>query len=235
MHRGPDGLRVLRAHTGLDCGLQTVGTRSARGVIKRYDPALVSMGDGDTVRIKGVLNITKHAEQRYAERIMQYDSKAKVEQYVAANHDVIRESLTKLLDSAEEIYTGSKGDKGELTVLITDRFVLIVNKKKNNLVTLFKVQAVTDEEDDFNGLYFAHMIGNIRARIRECETLTRETEDEITERVEAQIKDHEQEIERLTRLRDSYQTIVDSLRDDVDSADMRVKHAVEDLVKAKVF
>ena len=212
-----------------------MGTRSARWFIKRYDPALVSMGDGDTVRIKGVLNITKHAEQRYAERIMQYDSKAKVEQYVAANHDVIRESLTKLLDSAEEIYTGSKGDKGELTVLITDRFVLIVNKKKNNLVTLFKVQAVTDEEDDFNGLYFAHMIGNIRARIRECETLTRETEDEITERVEAQIKDHEQEIERLTRLRDSYQTIVDSLRDDVDSADMRVKHAVEDLVKAKVF
>ena len=180
------------------------------------------------------VNITKHAEQRYAE-LMQYDSKAKVDQYVASNHDVIRGRLTKLLDSAEEIYTGSKGDKGELTVLITDRFVLIVNKKKNNLVTLFKVQAVTDEEDDFNGLYFAHMIGNIRARIRECETLTRETEDEITERVEAQIKDHEQEIERLTRLRDSYQTIVDSLRDDVDSADMRVKHAVEDLVKAKVF
>ena len=187
------------------------------------------------MRIKGVLNITKHAEQRYAERIMQYDSKAKVEQYVAANHDVIRESLTKLLDSAEEIYTGSKGDKGELTVLITDRWALIVNKKKNNLVTLFKVQAVADDEDDFNDLYFAHMIGNIRARIREYETLTRETEDEITERVEAQIKDHEQEIERLTRLRDSYQTIVDSLRDDVDSADMRVKHAVEDLVKAKVF
>ena len=199
------------------------------------------MGDGDTVRIKGVLNITKHAEQRYAELIMQYDSRAKVEQYVAANHDVIRESLTKLLDSAEEIYTGSKGDKGELTVLITDRWALIVNKKKNNLVTLFKVQAVADDEDDFNDLYFAHMIGNIRARIREYETLTRETEDEITERVErverveAQIKDHEQEIERLTRLRDSYQTIVDSLRDDVDSADMRVKHAVEDLVKAKVF
>lgn len=185
------------------------------------------------------INITKHAEQRYAERIMQYDSKAKVEQYVAANHDVIRERLTKLLDSAEEIYTGSTRDKGESTVLIKDRWVLIV--KKNNLVTLFKVQVVTDDEDDFNDLYFAHMIGNIRARIREYETLTRETEDEIAERaenverVEAQIKDHEQEIERLTRLRDSYQTIVDSLRDDVDSADMRVKHAVEDLVKAKVF
>lgn len=166
---------------------------------------------------------------------MQYASKAKVEQYVASNHDVIRGRLTKLLDSAEEIYR----DKGESTVLIKDRWVLIVNK--NNLVTLFKVQAVTDEEDDFNDLYFAHMIGNIRARIREYETLTRETEDEIAERaenverVEAQIKDHEQEIERLTRLRDSYQTIVDSLRDDVDSADMRVKHAVEDLVKAKVF
>lgn len=45
MHRSPDGLRVLRAHTGL----QAVGTRSARGVIKRYGPAFVSMGDGDTV------------------------------------------------------------------------------------------------------------------------------------------------------------------------------------------
>ena len=183
------------------------------------------------------VNITKHAEQRYAE-LMQYASKAKVDQYVASNHDVIRERLTKLLDSAEEIYTGSKGDKGESTVLIKDRWALIVNKKKNNLVTLFKVQAVTDDEDDFNDLYFSYMIGNIRARIREYETLTSETEDEITERVErveAQIKDHEQEIERLTRLRDSYQTVVDSLRDDVDSADVRIKHAVEDLVKAKVF
>ena len=186
------------------------------------------------------VNITKHAEQRYAE-LMQYASNAKVEQYVASNHDVIRERLTKLLDSAEEIYTGSKGDKCESTVLIKDRWVLIVNKKKNNLVTLFKVQAVTDDEDDFNDLYFSHMIGNIRARIREYETLSHETEDEIAEsaenveRVEAQIKDHEQEIERLTRLRDSYQTVVDSLRDDVDSADARVKHAVEDLVKAKVF
>ncbi len=187
------------------------------------------------------INITKHAEQRYAERIMQYDSKAKVEQYVAANHDVIRERLTKLLDSAEEIYTGSTRDKGESTVLIKDRWVLIVNKKKNNLITLYKVQVVTDDEDDFNDLYFAHMIGNIRARIREYETLTCVTEDEIAahaasvESVGAQIKDHEQEIERLTRLQDSYQTLVDSLRDDVDSADMRVKHAVEDLVKAKVF
>ena len=49
MHRGPDGLRVLRARTGLACRLQAVGTRSARGVIKHYDPAFISMGDGDIV------------------------------------------------------------------------------------------------------------------------------------------------------------------------------------------
>ena len=159
------------------------------------------------------INITKHAEQRYAERIMQYDSKDKVEQYVAANHDVIRERLTKLLDSAEEIYTGSTRDKGESTVLIKDRWVLIVNKKKNSLITLYKVQVVTDDEDDFNDLYFAHMIGNIRARIREYETLTCVTEDEIA----------------------AHAASVESVGDDVDSADMRVKHAVEDLVKAKVF
>ena len=54
MHRSLDGLRVLRAHTGLNRGLQIVGTRSARGTIKRYGPAFVSMGNSDVMKIKRV-------------------------------------------------------------------------------------------------------------------------------------------------------------------------------------
>ena len=92
--------------------------------------------------------ISKHAEERYAERIMEYDEKIDRNIFIAQHKEKIEKDLNKMREYGTLLYSG-KSLKDENTIIdiyIKDTWVLIVDKDKDLLVTIYKVDLKVDEE-----------------------------------------------------------------------------------------
>ena len=50
-----------------------------------------------------MIEITKHAEERYVERIMGYSERGDIISYIAENKDLIAERLNKMVEFGTEI------------------------------------------------------------------------------------------------------------------------------------
>ena len=104
--------------------------------------------------------ISAHAKQRYAERIMGKDDTVDVNRFVTTNEEKIKTDINKLIQYGEKIYSGkhaSKDSKGSvIDVYLKDCWVILVDNKSNNVVTLFKVDLGLD--DEFNKTYVDKMV-----------------------------------------------------------------------------
>ena len=103
------------------------------------------------------MQISKHAQERYAERIMDRDTKADIAVYVNANKDKIDNDIHKMIEYGVKIYSG-KLDRAEgLTdVYLKDTWVVLVNPSSNKVITLYSIDLGVGQE--FNNEYVKMLI-----------------------------------------------------------------------------
>lgn len=186
----------------------------------------------------GILTISEHAKERYAERIMRKDETLAVNQFIAEHSEKIEQDIKKMAEYGKCVYTGKlsggKDRNSILDVYIKDTWVLLVDSETHNCVTLYKIDLGLD--DDFNKKYVEGMVAKIKDAKEATDRAKAETDEQcgayetIIEANEEQIKEYKGFISNLEAVNDSYKDLCRNLKISKNMADASVRELVDTLI-----
>lgn len=183
------------------------------------------------------MNISKHAQQRYAERIMEKDDKTDIAVFINEHQEKISEDINKMIEYGEEIYQGKANGKDEAIVVAKDAWIILITKERDNVITLYKIDFGLDE--DFNKEYVTKM----REKLLKAQEKAEEEKKKIEENVEEYrgiietnketIAKHNRINKSLSEQNEMYQGIINSMKANVEIAEEEVRVIVEKLIGRK--
>ena len=168
---------------------------------------------------------------------MDRDDKTSIAVFIAEHQNKINEDVNKMIEFGDEIYTGKTNDKDFATVLVKDTWILLLDKEKNNVITLYKIDFGVG--DDFNKEYISKMRDKLSQAIEKME----EEKSHITENIEEyrqiiennknSITEYNRLIKSLNEQNKMYQDIINSTNTNVEVAEKEVREIVRSLVGKK--
>lgn len=163
------------------------------------------------------MNITKHAKERYAERIMDRNDKVSISVFISQHEDKIKQDIEKMIQYAEVIYEGEsiKNEKDIVRIYLNGLWVIITDVKTNNVITLYSVDLGVDNE--LNNLFVSKLKKKIES-FKEKYIFIEESLRGKQEEYRAVIKDNDAKI-------NNYKKIIRSLEDQ--------NHALKELMEAE--
>jgi len=96
------------------------------------------------------MNITKHARQRYVERIKGITDKLERDAYISINEEVIDSHINKMFQYAKHIYTGQIGTDKTTKKFYLNQDIAFVVSNDDAIVTIFRVDFAFPEKTKFN-------------------------------------------------------------------------------------
>lgn len=188
-------------------------------------------------------NISAHAKQRYAERIMGKDDTVEINRFITLNEDKIKTDINKMIEYGELIYRGKSaaknGKNNMLDVYLKDCWVVLVDKSAGVVVTLYKIDL--ELGDDFNKTYISKMLEKLnvsKAKLEEVKLqVYNETNmySEMLHDAETQIKEYRSMIKNLEGLCDGYKDIIDNNIVKETQASREVAEVVNQMIGKKEF
>lgn len=187
--------------------------------------------------------ISKHAKERYAERIMERATNNEIQTFVVQNEEKIIGDINKMIQYGELIYTGKQTQKDGRTysveVYLNGLWVIIIDIKTKNVITLYKIDLGVD--DEFNQEYVNRMMDKFNAAKENLEVITSKIDKEndsyktmIEQNIE-QINEYKSYIKNLEELNIGYKTIIDNNTVRVRVADKEVADILNKLIGKKEF
>lgn len=192
-----------------------------------------------------IYTISKHASERYAERIMGRDGTWDVNKFILANQEKIDTDINKLIQYGELVFSGrqnkkdAKNSNAIVDVYIKDCWVVIANAQTKNVITLYKIDLGLDE--DFNKAYVRKMVEKISEQKASLDEISQEVEEEtnmyrdLIEDAEAQIKNYKAMIKNLEELCIAYKGIIDNNGVKIAQASKNVTDVLNTLIGKKEF
>lgn len=188
-------------------------------------------------------NISNHAAQRYAERIMGKDDTMEASSFATLYREKIKNDINKLIQYGTLIYTGrqfQKDGRGNIMdVYVKDCWVVLVDQKISNVITLYKIDLGLG--DEFNLTYVSKMVEKINAQKELLDTTQKQVQEEsdmyreLISGAETQIKEYRSMIKNLEALCGGYKDIVDNNCVKVSQANRNVAEMVNTLIAKKEF
>ena len=186
------------------------------------------------------MNISKHAEERYAERIMDRDTKGDAAVFVNQHKQKIQEDIEKMIEYGTLLYSGkSMKENTNVKIYIKDMWVIIVDSNKNLVVTLYDVDLGLG--DELNKAFVEKAVSNIeRAREKVEAEKVKADEDKINymkmiKENESTIADYRKLIRSIESQNAAYSDIIKSITANVDRAEMDYREAVIILTAKQKF
>ena len=130
------------------------------------------------------LIISKHAKERYAERVKDKSERIDITRYIAEHEEQIIEDIGKMIEFGELIYTGKNprkdkyGGTTHVDIYINGTWVILINPDKNTVITLWKLELGLGEA--LNKQYAKGIAKKLK-----------DAKNEIDKRTEKVIKDNE--------------------------------------------
>ena len=198
----------------------------------------------ETIENAVEFTISKHATERYSERIMGKDNNGDINRFIASNEEKIKTDINKMLHYGELIYTGTQTQKdgksgGLVDVYLSGLWVILVNAKTNNVITLYKIDLGLD--DDFNKSYVSKMVEKLNAYKEVLEETQQFVQNEsntykrMIADAEHQIKEYKAMIKNLEELCSGYKLILDNNVVKVTKANRDVADVINTLVNKREF
>ena len=188
-------------------------------------------------------NISKHASERYAERIMGKEDNLDINRFITLSEEKIKTDIHKLIHYGELIYQGKQSQKdgkgNVIDVYLKDCWVVLVDSRARNVVTLYKIDLGFDEE--FNKLYVSKMLEKLNAYKEVLENTKQQVQTEsntyrdMIADAEAQIKEYRTMIKNLEELCVGYKMIVDNNNVKVAQANKDVADVINTLINKREF
>lgn len=187
--------------------------------------------------------ISKHAMQRYAERIMGKEDDVDVNRFVSLNEEKIQTDINKLINYGELIYTGKQtqkdGKSNVIDVYLKDCWIVLVDNRTKNVITLYKIDLGLD--DEFNRTYIFKMLEKLNTYkevLKNTKQQVQEESNTYREMIfdaEIQIKEYRTMIKNLEELCVGYKTIVDNNNVKIAQANKDVADVVNTMIGKKTF
>ena len=187
--------------------------------------------------------VSKHAKERYTERIMEKATSNEINTFLVQNEDKIINNINKMIQYGELIYTGKQTQKDGRTynveVFLNGLWVVITDIKYKNVITLYKIDLGVDEE--FNQEYVSRMMDKFNAAKENLEYVTLEVEKEndsyktMIEQNVALINEYKGYIKNLEELNVGYKTIIDNNIVKIKMADREETDVLNKLIGKKEF
>ena len=188
-----------------------------------------------------IYTISKHAKERYAERIMEKDFILEINTFIVQNEDKIINDINKMIHYGQLIYTGKQTQKDgrsyNVEVFLNGLWIVIVDEKSKNVITLYKIDLGVD--DEFNQEYVNRMMDKFNAAKENLEVITSKIDKEndsyktmIEQNIE-QINEYKSYIKNLEELNIGYKTIIDN--NTVRVTDKEVADILNKLIGKKEF
>ena len=187
--------------------------------------------------------VSKHAKERYTERIMEKATSNEINTFLVQNEDKIINDINKMIQYGELIYTGKQTQKDGRTynveVFLNGLWVVITDIKSKNVITLYKIDLGVDEE--FNQEYVNRMMNKFNAAKENLEYVTLEVEKEndsyktIIEQNVSLINEYKGYIKNLEELNTGYKIIIDNNAVKIKMADREVTDVLNKLIGKKEF
>ena len=187
-------------------------------------------------------NISAHAKQRYAERIMGKED-TDVNRFITLNEDKIKTDINKLIQYGKLIFSGKqsqKDGKGNIVdVFLKDCWVVIADSRIKNVITLYKIDLGLG--DEFNKTYISKMMEKLNANKEVLESVQRQVQEEsntykeMINDTEAQIKEYRSMIKNLEELSIGYKTVIDNNCVKITQANRNVAEVVNQMINKKEF
>lgn len=187
-----------------------------------------------------MLEITRHAEERYVQRIMGYEEKQDIIGYIGQNKVLIQERINKMVDFGEIIYKGKIKNDNFVNVFIHDTWVILTDKKNEKVITLYNVEVIKDD-DEFNKLFVNKMkakINDITAKLNQITKKNDADKAELRDEIEdnkGKIREYEKLIAELKNLNEAYSSVIENYDTGVHIMYSEFKQALEDLVSDRIF
>ena len=186
--------------------------------------------------------ISKHAEERYAERIMDKDNKNDINRFIVENREKIKTDINKMVEYGELIFIGKSNKEGRnkpINVYLQNCWVILVDEMLSNVVTLYKIDLGLDEE--FNKAYISKMMEKLNSckKVLEDTQLELQIESntyrELINDAESQIHEYKSMIKNLEEMCTGYRTILDNNSVKITQANRDVAEVVNTMIGKKEF
>lgn len=197
----------------------------------------------EAVENKIEYKISRHAAERYSERIMGKEEKIDINRFVSLNEDKIKTDINKMISYGECIYTGKqsqKDGKGNIVdVYLKDVWIVLADSRTKNVITLFRIDLGLD--DDFNKAYIAKMMEKLNANKEILESVQQQVQAEsdmyrqMIDEAETQIKEYRGMIKNLEELSAAYKSVIENNSVKVAQANRDVVEVLNTLVNKKEF
>lgn len=189
------------------------------------------------------LEVTKHAAERYAERILGKDSQLSVAEYLLTHEEKIQTDIAKMIAFGKLLYSGKRlfqnTDKTIQDIYLNGTWVLVVDHQKNAVVTLYSVDLGLGKE--FNDLYLEKMLAKLKETKEKAETVAKEVEkqrEELKQLVaenQATIVEYRKIVKSLEEQNRMYEDLMESFRVQEELAQREVVKVVAALTGKKVY
>lgn len=183
-------------------------------------------------------NITNHAVERYAERMAGKSDITNMRIYINEHRSDINERINKLINYGELIFEGKIRDYPLNQVYYKDRWVVLVDPKTKNVITLYKID-LGDEE--VNELFTNKILNKIKEEQSVLCSVKEEVDKEVSELRDV-IADNINEIEYSKRViksleetNEGYSILIKNANLKVEKQNKKVTDLVETLIARKQF
>ena len=98
------------------------------------------------------LTFTKHARERYAERIMGRDNARDINSFVAEYSEKIEQDIRKMVEFGDELYTGKPSfnnpKQHNCVYIMKDFWIIVIDAFDNKVITLYRIDLGAGEDID---------------------------------------------------------------------------------------
>lgn len=189
------------------------------------------------------LTFTKHARERYAERIMHRDNIRDINVFVAENTEKIEKDIKNMVLYGEEIYAGKPSfnnpKQHNCIYILNDLWIVVIDAYDDKVITLYRIDLGAGE--DFDIAFKRRLLD----KINEAKKIAEETKSQIeaeSDQYMAIIKDNTEmiaelrkKIKNLESINEAYSSTIEAANKRKSMAEDDVKYYVATLVGRKIF
>lgn len=185
--------------------------------------------------------ISKHAQERYAERIMDRDNKTDIALFIKNHEDKIRNDIEKMVQYGSTIYTGKsiKDSRRNVSVIINGMWVVILDTDSQTAVTLYRIDLGVG--DEANKVFIDRALMQIDIARKEYEEAVERsienlnTYQSIIDHNEENLSKYRRLIKEIEQQIAGCKEMIKSINTDATVADCNLREKVEILIGKQHF
>lgn len=187
-------------------------------------------------------NISRHASERYAQRIMGKNNKTDIAVFINENIKKIETDIQKMIEHGKILYEGKSivdYNKQSVKIILNGTWVLVLDSKNNTVVTLYSIDLGVGKE--FNIQYITKLLQALyeaqeeyNEKVKELEYREKEYKDIISEN-ENTIKEYSTIINSLKEQNVMYQNLIQEIDTNKLVAEENVRSIIATLTGKSIF